>query len=148
MPFFFSKDLEKEFQQLQQMMERSLEQWIQRRRSPFLTAGEWTPPMDIYETEAALVILVEIAGVKKEDLRVMVEGNRLMMTGYRQSRAPGNRIGCAQLEIDYGRFGRTIVLPSQIEREKITVTYQDGFLEIIVPRSKPRDAQRIEVQSI
>lgn len=144
---FFPLDLDKELQQWHRMVERSLEHLLHRRQSALFTRQVWEPPIDIYETEQSIVILAEIAGMKREDFHILVEDTMLVIRGYRESRAPGNRVGCAQLEIDYGTFARTIALPRHIDREHITVTYRDGFLEIVVPRSEQPRPRRIEIET-
>ncbi|RMF85193.1 MAG: Hsp20/alpha crystallin family protein [Nitrospinota bacterium] len=143
---FFQRDFEKEFQQLQAMVEESFKHLLHRHRSMFLSAGVWEPCIDIYETTEAIVILAELAGVRKADLRLVVEENLLTISGYRENHVPADCIGCAQLEIDYGKFVRTVPLPRHIDREGISVTYQDGLLRIVVPREKGQRARRIEIE--
>ena len=69
------------------------------------------PPMDIYETEANLVIVMEIAGMRTEDMNVLFEKDHLSISGTRAEACPTPKTRLHQMEIDYGYFERTLRIP-------------------------------------
>jgi HSP20 family protein len=101
----------------------------------------WTPPTDVYETEANLIVTVEVAGIHEEDLEVAVEEQILIIRGARQGQ--NERRAYHQMEIRYGKFEIAISLPSGIDLEKASAEYKEGFLTITFPKIR---ARQIEVE--
>jgi len=100
----------------------------------------WQPPVDIHETGIAILVKIELAGVKADDLHVSLSPDDRVLTvsGARsESRAVRDgRIRCHQLEIYFGPFERAVVLPRgvSLNRDAITATYRDGFLLVTLPK--------------
>src|SRR5512138_3983857 len=92
----------------------------------------WSPPTDVYETEARYVIKVEIAGMRDEDFEVAFEKNILMISGYRSDL--NERRAYHQMEIRFGRFEIALEIPVRVDIEKATAEYKDGFLMIMLPK--------------
>jgi HSP20 family protein len=100
-------------------------------------ASAWIPRADVHETGAALIVTLEIPGVEREDIDIVVEGPYLSITGRRPEPSPGSCVRWHQMEIAHGRFERVIALPEEADPERITATYREGFLEITIPRGDP-----------
>ena len=94
----------------------------------------WHPPLDVYEVPETVIILMEIPGVKKEDIDVRMDGEMLTISGSRPDMSPDGRIRCHQLEINSGRFMRKVRVSLPIKAEAIQASYNDGFLKIVLPR--------------
>ena len=95
----------------------------------------WSPPTDMYETDAAYVVRMEIAGMREEDFTVSIEGNFLVISG---SRPDIQEHGAYhQLEIRCGRFSSAVSLPSPIDLENASAVYEDGFFMVTLPKLKP-----------
>ncbi|MBI5385097.1 MAG: Hsp20/alpha crystallin family protein [Verrucomicrobia bacterium] len=105
--------------------------------SPTNAAAEarWTPNTDVYVSDEGLVIKVELAGIRREDLEITVEGARLMINGQRPDCCRGPNCRFLMMEINYGHFESIIELPSGYELGKAKASYQNGFLRIDVPQS-------------
>ena len=95
----------------------------------------WSPPTDVYETEANYVIKVEIAGMRDEDFEVAFENNILRISGYRPDL--NERRAYHQMEIRFGRFELALEIPVTMDIESATAEYKDGFLTIILPKTPP-----------
>jgi HSP20 family protein len=95
----------------------------------------WSPPTDEYETDEAYIIRVEIAGMREEDFEVVVENNTLMISGFRPD-FPERR-AYHQMEIRFGRFSTAIGLPGPVNLDEARADYKDGFLTVVLPKSKP-----------
>ncbi len=115
---------------------------------PLQMLGEpsWQPLTDIYETDDSFVVKMELAGVKKEEVTIELKGNRLCISGIRPER-PAERIKAYhQMEVNYGRFERVILLRAAISPDAISARFEDGFLHITIPKALPcRQVTRIEI---
>ena len=103
--------------------------------SPPEGAGEtyWVPNTDVYVTDAGLVIKVELAGMRREDLELVVEGNRVKIAGHRPDGCRPPKCKFLVMEINYGAFETVIELPSGYDLAGARAGYQNGFLRIDVP---------------
>src|ERR1043165_10050023 len=86
------------------------------------TGGQthWIPNTDVYVTDSHLVIKVELAGMRREDLELTVEGNRLMISGQRPDGGRGGKCKFLVMEINYGSFECVIELPEGSELTQAT----------------------------
>jgi HSP20 family protein len=105
----------------------------------------WIPNTDVYTTEDGLVVKVELAGMRREDLELAVEGNRLVITGQRPDgcRTPGSKF--LVMEIHYGTFECVIEIPSGYDLSQARAAYQNGFLRVDVPVVVTPPAKTIHV---
>ncbi len=101
------------------------------RRSP------WQPPTDVFENETFVIVRVEIAGMNPENFQLKVEGQTLLISGYRDD--PDFGTAYHRLEIPFGRFQVILPLPASIETDHIKAEYHDGFLRIYLPKRAPRN---------
>lgn len=98
--------------------------------------SHWVPNTDVYVTEDLLVIKVELAGMRKEDLQLTVEGNRLTITGHRPDGCRAPKCKFLVMEINYGSFQSVIELPPGYNLAQAKAAYQNGFLRIDVPQGR------------
>src|SRR5208337_2450531 len=96
----------------------------------------FNPPMDIYETEDHLVVVMEIAGMKTENIHVTFEKETLSISGTRTEPSSLPKTRLHQMEIDYGRFQRTLRIPFPLKTDEFKATYRQGFLVVTVPKVK------------
>jgi len=101
--------------------------------------------VDIYESEREVVVYMDVAGVEPEKLSLVLEKNRLTVSGEREF--PILELCCVhQLEIDYGPFQRTIELPVQVDAERATSICRNGFLVVRMPKMPLRGRVTIPVR--
>src|SRR5689334_9603080 len=92
------------------------------------------PSVDMYETETALVVKVELAGIRANKLNIILSADDRVLTIAGERLEPPaerrDRVRCYHLEIFFGIFEREIILPSNLrfDRDKISANYRDGFL--------------------
>ena len=105
------------------------------------THGTWEPNTDVYVTEEGLIINVELAGIRGEDVEITAEGNRLHIRGERPDtcRAPGCRF--LVMSVNFGPFAVSVDLPSGFALGQARASYQNGFLRVIVPAPHPAPAK-------
>ena len=121
--------------------------YVKRPQSSSLDSSEtfWVPNTDVYVTEGGLVIKVELAGMRKEDLELTVESNRLKISGHRPDGCRAPKCTFLVMEINYGAFESVIELPSGYDLSQGKATYQNGFLRIDVPELAPSSQKSISV---
>jgi HSP20 family protein len=95
----------------------------------------WNPPTDVYETEASFIVRLELAGMRQSDFSIDVEDNFLIISGVR-SESPERRT-YHQMEIRFGEFSTAIEIPAGADVSKAQADYEDGFLNIVIPKVKP-----------
>ena len=95
----------------------------------------WIPNTDVYTTDTGVVIKVELAGIRREDLELTAEGNRLTISGFRPDccRAANAKCKFLVMEINYGAFESIIELPQGFDLSLARAAHQNGFLRIDVP---------------
>ena len=106
----------------------------------------FSPPMDIYETEETLVVVMEIAGMKADAIQVTFDKDVLSISGSRNEPSSPPKTRLHQMEIDYGRFQRTLRIPFPLKSEDFKATYRQGFLIITVPKAQEPIPPRVEVK--
>ncbi len=135
----------KDFETIQQRMERMLGTiFDEMRPTMFSVEKVWRPPIDIYETPEEVMVLVEIAGMSKRDINVTMEDEVLRISGTRPDYSPSTKMKLHQMEIDYGKFERTIKISLPIDVQKITAHYKEGFLKITLLKKKLPHAITVE----
>ncbi len=122
-----------EVAELHRRMERLMQGLLRGVETPAATHG-WVPRVDIYETAGGTLVTLEIPGVKREEIEIVIEGIYMDVSGVRPEPAPSGCVRWHQMEIAYGRFERVIALPEEVDPESIRATYGDGFLRIEIPR--------------
>ena len=95
--------------------------------------GRWAPNTDIYTTESGLVIKAELAGMKSDSLDIIVEGNRLRISGNRPDGCRSPKCSFLVMEINYGPFESMLELPPGYDLGQAKAAYLNGFLRIDVP---------------
>lgn len=97
--------------------------------------GDFIPAVDIFEEGRELVVKAELAGIKREDLKIELSGNMLTLSGEKRGEERVERKDFYRVEQSYGSFSRTLELPEGIDHDKIKATYRDGLLEIRIPKT-------------
>jgi HSP20 family protein len=107
--------------------------------------GIWEPPVDIYETDDALILQVELPGVSKDAVSVELHEHTLRLSGER-TREPAVTGGQYQREEGrYGAFQRAFRIPTSVDQAKIQATYKDGVLALRLPKHAAAQPQGIPI---
>ncbi len=94
----------------------------------------WRPPTDVYETDSALIVKIEVAGMDERDFTISLSNRNLIITGIRRDLDP--KLAYQQLEIPYGHLRTQVFLPYEVDHEAITAAYEKGFLTVTLPKIK------------
>lgn len=102
----------------------------------------FTPLVDVHESEEDYLVKVDLPGVRADDVSVEVNDNVLSISGSRGA----DETGQAQLvERPYGSFVRTLTLPQGVDSDSIDAGYQDGVLELRIPKPAERKPKKITI---
>jgi HSP20 family protein len=117
------------------------------RREDAAVPGNWTPPVDIFETAGHdLVIKVEIPDVNREDVEVTVENNVLTVRGEKKMPADVKDEQFRRVERGYGTFSRSFTLPNTVDATKVSADYKNGVLTVKLPFREEARPRTINVE--
>jgi HSP20 family protein len=108
-----------------------------------LRGDRWQPAVDVFETEKAIVVRVELAGVRSSQVKVSVDGEWLRIRGERMPTASRDVERLHQMEIAFGPFERSVRIGIPFERDQVVANLEEGFLSVVLPKREPR-RRRIE----
>jgi len=111
-----------------------------------LTVAQWSPLVDIAETDHEYLIKVELPDMKKEDVRLRVEDDLLTISGERKFEKEDKGLKHHRIERAYGSFMRSFSLPEDADSSKVTADYKDGMLQVHLPKSQKATAKAIEIK--
>ncbi len=106
----------------------------------------WVPEVDVFEEEGKIVVRADLPGMKLEDIEVTLEWGTLTIRGRRQEAKEVKEEDYYCSERATGEFSRSIGLPQGIKEEDIQAKYQNGVLEISIPRPGGHKARKVNVQ--
>lgn len=104
------------------------------------------PHTDMYEEKGKLVVKTELPGINEKDLEVTLEENILTIKAEKKEEVAEDATHHAR-ERYYGKYVRSISLPFHVEGEKVSATFENGILELQLPRAEELKAKRIEVKA-
>ena len=104
------------------------------------------PPVDLSETEKSICLRMDLPGVSPKEIDVQVNGNQLTISGERREEREEKGETFHRVERRAGRFSRSIILPCDVQNEKVDAKYQDGVLRISLPKTTEAAAKHIEVK--
>jgi len=111
-----------------------------------MIVADWTPTVDISETDGEYQIKAEIPDVKKEDVKVTLEDGVLTIQGERKQEKEEKGKKYHRIERSYGSFVRSFSLPDVIDEEKVKAEFKDGVLSLHLPKSEKAKPKAIEVK--
>ena len=106
----------------------------------------WAPALDISERKDAYVVTVEVPGIKPEELDITLEDGLLTIQGERRFTQDSTDQQWHRVERRYGSFRRSITLPSQVQADKIEASFDNGVLEVVVPKAEEARPKKISVR--
>lgn len=111
-----------------------------------LAVADWTPSVDVSETEGEYIIKAELPEVRKEDVKVTLEDGLLTIQGERRHEQDERTKKYHRIERSYGRFARTFSVPESVDDAKVKAEYRDGVLSLTLPKAEKAKPRAIEVK--
>ncbi|HYZ91609.1 MAG TPA: Hsp20/alpha crystallin family protein [Actinomycetota bacterium] len=132
------------FERLERQMDDLVGRMLRRPASASYRRA-WAPHVDVYLTEGEFVLVVDLAGVDPSSVTIEVEGEAVSITGRRESTTPPECADYLQLEIPFGEFERTLLLPGPVEAADASANFDEGLLTVRLPKAR-RGPQKVQVE--
>ncbi|MFZ0063857.1 MAG: Hsp20/alpha crystallin family protein [Pyrinomonadaceae bacterium] len=110
-----------------------------------IETADWHPVADVYDTEEAYLIAVDLPGVERSALEIDFDEQKLVIRGTRTIEKSGDK-GKERVNRPYGRFRRSFTVPPNVAHDGIQAEYRDGVLEITLPKRNETRGQRIQIK--
>lgn len=104
----------------------------------------WTPALDLYQSNDNVVAVVELPGMRKEDIEISLHEGMLTISGERKHES-GENDKAERSERYVGKFRRSITLPTRVDASKVNATYKDGILTVTLPKAEEAKPRQIKV---
>jgi HSP20 family protein len=105
----------------------------------------WMPAMDLLETDDHFVLRADLPGMTQEDVSIELEDTTLTVSGQRKAEHEERREGAYRVERAFGSFSRALTLPQGVDPESVTASFDNGVLEVRVPKPEQRKPKRITI---
>jgi HSP20 family protein len=109
------------------------------------TLRRWIPAMDLVETEDHFVLKADLPGLTESDVNLELEDNVLTVSGERKAEHEEKSEGFYRVERAFGRFSRSLTIPEGVDAEAIAADFNDGVLEVRIPKPAERQPHRIAI---
>lgn len=107
--------------------------------------SDFTPACDVQETDSHYLMAYDLPGIRKEDIKISLQGTELSISGERRSEREDKNADRYLAERSYGSFRRSFILPSGVKPEDIETEYKDGVLRVAVPKSEASKPHAIKI---
>jgi HSP20 family protein len=107
----------------------------------------YSPAMDVSESESQYVVSLDLPGVQIGDVKIEIHEDRLSISGARPAAVRPEGSQYHREERSFGAFRRTLVLPKNVDSEKVEASYQAGVLEVVVPKIAKAQPRTIEIRT-
>ena len=104
----------------------------------------WSPTLDLYESGDNVVAVVELPGMRKQDIDISLHDGTLTISGERKRESRGGE-KAERTERYVGAFRRSIALPTRVDASKVSATYKDGILKVTLPKAEEAKPKQIQV---
>jgi len=108
---------------------------------------EWSPALDVSETDDAVLVHAEIPGIDPKELNIAVVGDTLTIRGEKKDESEQTGRNYHRVERRYGSFTRSLRLPALVDADQVTAKAGAGVLEIRLPKKEEAKAKRIEIKT-
>jgi HSP20 family protein len=108
--------------------------------------GEWLPSLDVAETKDEIVVKAEVPGMDPKDIDISLSDGLLTIKGEKKQEREEKEEDYHLVERSYGTFTRSIRLPKEVRREKISASYKNGVLKVTLPKSEEAKQKEIKIK--
>ena len=109
------------------------------------TTRTWAPPVDIYETDNALILKADLPGIDPKDVDIRIENGVLYLKGERKFEKEEKKENYHRIERSYGAFTRSFALPNSINADHVKAEYKDGQLILTMPKREEAKPKAVKI---
>lgn len=143
-PYYANRSLSSD---LLDEMDQFFENWGRISPAQVYDERRFDPACDVSETDEHYLMSVDLPGMKKENIKIEISDNVLTVSGERKRENSEKQKRVQRFEKHYGSFRRSFSLPLSIESDKVEARYEDGVLELYLPKTQAAKPRQVEIQS-
>lgn len=136
----------REMSRLQRRIDRMFDDLFDPFSTPDTGEEQFSPPCDVYEDDQQYTLSFDLPGMKKDEIRIEVRDNQLAVSGERKHEHEEEGKGRYTHERYYGSFLRSFALPSQVNPDQVKANYENGVLQISLPKSEVSKGRQIPIR--
>ncbi len=126
-------------------LQSEMSRWMNGLEGPGRVTQSWVPALDVWETPAEVVYAFDLPGIPEEAISIEVKDETLSVSAERTQTGETTEDGFYRFERRYGTFARAVGLPQGVDQEQIAARYENGVLEIRVPKPAEAKPRKIEL---
>jgi len=137
----------RDFERMRKEMDRFWDSFLEgtmRRKGEDGT--EWFPSLDVSETKSDFVVKAELPGIDPKDIDISLTDGMLTIRGEKKQEKEEKEENYHFIERSYGTFSRSVSLPRDLKHDKISASYKDGVLRVVLPKSEEAKKKEIKIK--
>ena len=107
---------------------------------------EWFPSLDLSETKSDFVVKAELPGIDLKDIDISLTDGMLTIRGEKEQEKEEKEENYHSIETSYGTFSRSVSLPRDVKNDKVSASYKDGVLRVVLPKSEEAKKKEIKIK--
>ncbi len=136
----------RDFERMRRDMDRFWDSFFERGVRRTEEEGEWLPFLDVAETKDEIVVKAEVPGMDPKDIDISLSDGLLTIKGEKKQEREEKQEDYHLVERSYGTFTRSIRLPKEVRRDKISASYKNGVLKVTLPKSEEAKQKEIKIK--
>ena len=132
---------------LQERMNRLIDSTLSRTRSDteLSPTGAWSPAVDLFEADEHLILKAELPEVDQDDIELSIDDDRVTLRGERRFKEAVSEKQFLRMERSYGRFHRTLDLPTAVDADAVKAEFKKGILTVVMPKRVSEKTRQIPI---
>jgi HSP20 family protein len=126
-------------------LQTEMSRWMNGLEGPGRVTQSWVPALDVWETENDVVYAFDLPGIPEEAITIEVKDETLSVSAERTKTDETSEDGFYRFERRYGTFARAVGLPQGVDQDRISARYENGVLEVRVPKPVEAKPHKIEL---
>ena len=132
---------------LKQEMDRLFDRFFEPRWEEFPALSEWAPQLDISETKDALVVKADVPGMDPKEIQISLQEQLLTIKGEKQQEKEEKEARYYRVERTYGAFTRSVRLPVAVDGSKVSASFKNGLLTVMLPKTPAAKGTMIPIKA-
>jgi len=141
-----SREIARLHRDIDQMFDSFLSSGSQATGSQVGSSIDFSPPCDVDETDTHFLVSFDLPGVSKNDVKIEVRDNQLLVSGERKEEHKEEKKNRVSIERIHGAFQRAFALPARVDADRVEALYENGVLKIAIPKSEVARPKQIEIK--
>jgi len=137
----------RELGQFHRDMDRLFDMSFGGRGADTLFESGWAPAVDVVQENDRFHVRFDLPGMKRDEIEITLHGDTLTISGEKKRESEVKEDSYYRAERYFGKFSRSLVLPTSVSADKIEATYKDGVLDVVVPKTEEAKPKQIKIQS-